>query len=104
MEQKQKQKLNLIKKSKSFKMTIPAIVENKIRYICQQVSSIEWSGTLFYTVEGSFEDDNLEIICKDIFPMDIGNNTYTEFSMSPEVISYMTDNVELLDCQMGLIH
>lgn len=104
MEQKQKQKLNLIKKSKSFKMTIPAIVENKIRYICQQISSIEWSGTLFYTVEGSFEDDNLEIICKDIFPMDIGNNTYTEFSMSPEVISYMTDNIELLDCQMGLIH
>jgi hypothetical protein len=98
------QKPNLIKKSKSFKLIVPSNIENKIRYICQQVSSIEWSGTLFYTVSGSFEEDNLEVTCKDIFPMDIGNSSYTEFSMSPEVISYMTDNLELLDCQIGLIH
>ena len=36
--------------------------------------------------------------------MDIGTAAYTEFDMSPDVISYMADNPELLDCQMGLIH
>lgn len=36
--------------------------------------------------------------------MDIGTAAYTEFDMSPDVISYMTNNPELLDCQMGLIH
>lgn len=36
--------------------------------------------------------------------MDIGNAAYTEFDMSPDVISYMAENPELLDCQMGLIH
>lgn len=72
--------------------------------MCQQIHNIEWSGTLFYTYEGNFEDGSLVIKCQDIFVMDIGTAAYTEFDMSPDVISYMTDNMELLDCQMGLIH
>ena len=36
--------------------------------------------------------------------MDIGTASYTEFDMSSDVISYMTDNIELLDCQIGLYH
>ena len=50
------------------------------------------------------EEENLVITCKDIYVMDIGTSAYTEFDMSPDVISYMTDNTDLLDCQMGLIH
>ena len=87
-----------------YKLTIPKEVEDKIRFICQKVWDIEWSGILFYTYEGSFETDDLNIICKDIYVMDIGNATYTEFDMSPDVIAYMTENRELLDCQQALIH
>ncbi len=36
--------------------------------------------------------------------MDIGSAAYTEFDMSPDVVGYMTENIELLDYQMGLIH
>lgn len=36
--------------------------------------------------------------------MDIGTQAYTEFDMNPDVIAYMCENPELLDCQMGLIH
>lgn len=93
-----------MKKSNSFKLIIPDEVEKKIRFICQQVWKDEWSGTLFYTPEGSFEDGTLIIRCVDIYVMDIGNATYTEFDMSPDVISYMTENPDLLDCQTGLIH
>lgn len=64
----------------------------------------EWSGVLFYNYSGNFEDGSLEIHCVDIYPMDIGNATYTEFNMSPDVISYMAQKPELLDCKMGLIH
>jgi hypothetical protein len=64
----------------------------------------EWSGILFYTYSGLFEDNSLEIKCVDILLMDIGGVATTEFNMSPEVISYMTDHPELLDCQTGLIH
>lgn len=93
-----------MKKSDTFKLIIPEEVEKKIRYICQQIWKDEWSGTLFYKPEGKFEDGTLAIRCVDIYVMDIGTAAYTEFDMSPDVISYMTDNPELLDCQMGLIH
>lgn len=93
-----------MKKSDTFKLIIPEEVENKIRFICQQIWKDEWSGTLFYKPEGNFEDGTLTIRCVDIYVMDIGTAAYTEFDMSPDVISYMTDNLELLDCQMGLIH
>jgi hypothetical protein len=84
------------------KLIIPAEVEGKIRYLCQEIYNVEWSGILFYTHTGSFED-NLVLECKDILLMDIGTQTYTEFSNSPIVISYMVEN-DLLDCHIGLIH
>lgn len=88
----------------NYKLVIPAEVEKKIRFACQKVWSTEWSGTLFFTHEGSFENNDLVIRCVDIYIMDIGTQAYTEFDMNPDIISYMTDNPELLDCQMGLIH
>lgn len=87
----------------NYKLTIPMKVENKIRYTCQKIWDVEWSGVLFFKYEGSFEENNLNIICEDFFVMDIGSSGYTEFFMSPDVISYMAEN-DLLDCQMSLIH
>lgn len=86
------------------KMIIPVEVENKIRLCCIQSWDTEWSGVLFFTYKGSFKDKDLVIECKDIYVMDVGNQVYTEFDMNPDVISYMTENQELLDCQLGLIH
>ena len=86
-----------------YKMIIPAEVEAKIKYICKNIWDTEWSGILFYSYSGNFEDKSLTIRCKDIFIMDIGTEGSTEFDMTPDVISYMTDN-DLLDYQVGLIH
>lgn len=98
--------ISLVQKSGTYnyKLIIPAEVERKIRFACQKVRNTEWSGTLFFTHEGSFENDDLVIRCVDIYIMDIGTQAYTEFDMNPDVISYMCENPELLDCQMGLIH
>lgn len=98
--------ISLVQKSGTYnyKLIIPAKVERKIRFACQKVWNTEWSGTLFFTYEGSFGDNNLVIRCEDIYIMDIGTQAYTEFDMNPDVISYMCENPELLDCQMGLIH
>lgn len=93
----------LMKGSSTFKLIITDKVEKKIRYTCQQIWKDEWSGTLFYKPEGNFEDGSLTIRCEDIFIMDVGTAAYTEFDMSPDVISYMVEH-DLLDCQMGLIH
>lgn len=105
MEDIQIRETNLtVKSSTCYKMVIPKEVENKIRFICQRVPNVEWSGTLFFTYEGSFENNDLIIRCVDIYIMDIGNATYTEFAMNPDVVSYMTEHPELLDCQLGLLH
>lgn len=104
MEMKTPSPIQIVKKSTYYNMVVTEKVENKIRYICQQLPTVEWSGVLFYTTQGSFKDNNLEIICQDIYLMDVGSAAYTEFNMSPEVISYMTENPELLDYQSGLIH
>ena len=98
--------ISLVQKSGTYnyKLIIPAEVERKIRFACQKVWSTEWSGTLFFTHEGSFENNDLVIKCVDIYIMDIGTQAYTEFDMNPDVIAYMCENPELLDCQMGLIH
>ena len=98
--------ISLVQKSGTYnyKLIIPAEVERKIRFACQKVWNTEWSGTLFFTHEGSFENNDLVIRCVDIYIMDIGTQAYTEFDMNPDVIAYMTEHSELLDCQMGLIH
>ena len=106
-ETKQSMKIiRLVQKSGTYnyKLVIPAEVERKIRFACQKVWNTEWSGTLFFTHEGSFENNDLVIRCVDIFIMDIGTQAYTEFDMNPDVIAYMTEHSELLDCQVGLIH
>lgn len=97
-------KLNIIKKSNTYNIIIPPEVERKIRYTCQKVWNTEWSGTLFYTYEGTFEKGDLTIKCEDFYVMDIGSQAYTEFNMNPDIIAYMAEHSELLDCQMGLIH
>lgn len=36
--------------------------------------------------------------------MDLGTSGWTEFRMSEDVASYMAQNIELFDCETGLIH
>lgn len=96
--------LPLVKLDTKYKLVIPPFVEQKIRHLCNRVWEKEWSGALFYKVEGSFEEGSLVITCADIFVMDIGSATYTEFDMSPDIMTYMIEHPELMECQMGLIH
>ncbi len=85
-------------------MVVPKKVEVKIRYLQRKFPNTEWSGVLFITHEGTFEDNNLVIKCQDIFPMDLGNAAYTTFNMNEEVTAYMADNIELFECDLALIH
>lgn len=105
-EKKTVEKLELVHQLNTFNMTIPQEVERKIRLLCREIHNVEWSGILFYKIEGNFEDNSLNIICVDIFQMDEGSSGYTEFNMSPDVMGYMVDHPELLEegIYQGLIH
>lgn len=100
MEGKQMQ---LIKGAKSYKLTVTENLEKQIRFLCDKLPSNEWSGTLFYTVEGSFKENNLHIICKDFFLQDVGVSTYTEFKNDVDLAEYIANHA-LWDCCMGLMH
>lgn len=94
----------MIKKSSTYKLIVPEKVEEKIRYLLRKFPQTEWSGVLFITHEGSFEDGNLVITCQDIYPMDLGNSTFTQFRMNEDVAAYVADNIELFDCDMAIAH
>lgn len=108
MEEKKEVKpvLELVHRQDIFKIVIPVEVEKKIRFLCKNIWDVEWSGVLFYKVEGAFEDKSLTIRCVDLFQMDIGTSTYTEFNVSPDMATYMVDHPELLEegIYQGLIH
>lgn len=108
MEEKKEVKpvLGLVHRQDTFKIVIPVEVEKKIRFLCKNILDVEWSGVLFYKVEGAFEDKSLTIRCVDLFQMDIGTSTYTEFNISPDMATYMVDHPELLEegIYQGLIH
>lgn len=108
MEEKKEVKpvLELVHRQDMFKIVIPVEVEKKIRFLCKNIWDVEWSGVLFYKVEGAFEDKSLTIRCVDLFQMDIGTSTYTEFNVSPDMATYMVDHPELLEegIYQGLIH
>lgn len=94
----------LIKGSATYKLIVPENVEEKIRYLLRKFPSTEWSGVLFVTHEGTFENNDLVITCKDIYPMDLGTTGWTEFKMNEDVAAYMAENIELFDCNIALIH
>lgn len=94
----------LVKGSATYKLIIPENVEEKIRYLLGKFPSTEWSGVLFTTHEGTFENNDLVITCKDIYPMDLGNATFTEFKMNEDVAAYMAENIDLFDCELQLVH
>lgn len=94
----------LVKGSTTYKLVVPEKVERKIRYLLRKFPSTEWSGVLFTSHTGTFENGDLTITCEDIYPMDLGDSVYTEFQMNEDVAAYMAENIELFDCELQLVH
>lgn len=102
-EEVQNKSLNLIDRHSTYKLIVSKLAQLKIREWCYNFPTKEWSGTMFYKVEGNFEDGSLTITCVDIYVSDIGSGTYTEFDHTSDIVNYQIEN-NLLDCFTGLIH
>lgn len=95
----------MLKNSSSFDLIIPEEVEAKIRHLCTMVHDVEWSGVLFYTVEGSLDDGTFKATCVDICVMDIGTGGFTNFKDTPDIIDYrITHGLLKPGVYEGLIH
>lgn len=78
------------------------LFKEQVKYLCSKISSVEWSGVLFYTSKGFFP--NLEIELQEIFLMDKGSSTYTEYNYDQEIVEYQMNNPHLLNYKIGHIH
>lgn len=84
---------------------VPKKVEEIIRYYCAMSPHNEWSGILFYKIEGDFDSEEFKVICEDIYLMDIGSGGFTSYDFkSADISTYLLGHPELLDCYQGLIH
>lgn len=89
---------------KDYRIVIPENVEYIFRLFCAKCPEKEWSGVLFYELEGDFDSDSFKIICKDFLLNDIGSSTFTEFDDTGQAIDYIADKPELMSCYLGLTH
>jgi len=88
-------------------LTIPDDVLDKIRYLCQKIADVEWSGPCFYKHEGSISDPkNFKITLTDVLPLDKGTKVYTEYKLDGDFVDYMIDvgGEDALDWCMGHCH
>ena len=95
--------IQLIKRQESFNLVITDELEKKIRFLCDKLPRNEYSGTLFYTIEGSFKDNDLKVVASDFFLQDVGEAAYTEFQNNVDLAGYIARH-ELWDHYMGLMH
>lgn len=90
---------------KPFDLILTEELLKKIKYLCMRFPTVEWSGVLFYDFEGDIDNiTELKITAFDLYPLDIGTSTYTEFMHSPDFAGYIAKNPDLMNSSQGLIH
>lgn len=99
------ERLKAIPSKQTIKTVVTIDVYNKMKYLCEKISQVEWSGVLFYTVEGSIKDPkNMVITMQNILPLDKGTSGYTEYTLDERLTNFMMDNPEHLGYKIGHIH
>lgn len=68
------------------------------------VGKTEWSGTLFYKIEGELLTPDCKFIPQYIYPMDVGTSASTKFEYSNEILNAYDIFPDAEDCKEGLVH
>lgn len=90
----------------NLKVIMPQKFLNQIKYLCRGIHNVEWSGVLFYSVDGSIQDpENCIITLEEIHLMDKGSGAETTYSFDETVAEFIMDDFETRsEWKMGLIH
>lgn len=84
---------------------MPENILDKIKYLCRAIPKVEWSGVLFYTIEGSIKNPaTMVITLKDILPMDKGSKAYTEYDLDERFETYLMEKPVRMSYNVGHIH
>lgn len=72
--------------------------------MCSKISDKEWSGMLFYNIEGTIKDvPNMIITPSEIFLRDIGTKVSTAFEYDEECMGFVEKN-DLYTTRHGMVH
>lgn len=87
-------------------VVIPKRVADQIKHLCKVIPHVEWSGPLFYTIEGSIQDPrNCKITLEDILPLDKGSAGFTTYEIGLPVAKFMhKNNAPEKGWKLGHIH
>lgn len=98
-------KLERVELKSSIDIHLSPAIMDKIKHLCSKVPRLEWSGLLFYTMEGTIRNPaECKITVQDILLMDIGTAGATSFTWDEDIVAYRMDNMEALDWHVGHIH
>lgn len=87
------------------KVVMPEKVLNQIKYLCKEIHAVEWSGILYYSIDGSIKDPgNMTLTLQSILPMHKGTQSYTEYSFDERVVNFMMEEEDAMDWKMAHIH
>ena len=86
-------------------MIISEALWYKLSRFHQLAGKIEWSGPIFYTIEGNLMHPDDMVITVDTFMLkDIGSGAYTEYEFDGDVIDLYEDRPELIAMRIGHLH
>ena len=77
---------------KPFEVLLKQSFEDKLRYLCNSIPDVEWSGILLFEPVGSIRDmENFSIVLKDVIPLDIGTAGATSYSNFEQLLEYFDE-------------
>lgn len=87
------------------KLIISKKIQHQIAWLHNKVGGKEWSGLLFYKVDGSITDlDNIQFTATDIFLKDIGTSGFTGYEFNEDIIDAYDTIDEADNKKIGHIH
>jgi len=88
------------------KIILTKNIQAFINKLHSSIGATEWSGVLFYKItNGNIKDlKNLEITTDFLYPMNIGDSSYTEFDYSGELMNAYDINEQAMEMSYGMVH
>lgn len=92
-------------KKTKIKVVIKKEVTRMIEYFCMRMSTLEWSGTVFYKMKGSIRRPHkCTISVEGLYLQGIGSAAYTESDMQMDLFNYMEAKGFDVSHVRGIIH
>jgi proteasome lid subunit RPN8/RPN11 len=100
-----KNTLKIIELQNSPKLILGKQLMSYVNFLHNKIPGKEWSGILFYTVEGSIRDINNMIFKANHFMLkDIGTSAHTGYEFDETILDYYEQYPETEDMKLALLH